>query len=104
MDDEESILHLSREKFSVINVDIVLVHLKSTTELDDRPSINNLNQFIYLFDLELIESEQNGIDLIKCWDLYPSHIGFQGAYSSSTYIHTPSSSSTTLKTKFQWVY
>ena len=46
-----------------------LVHIRSSVEFDQFASKNTLNDFYYLFDLELLNSDHNGLDLVEKYKL-----------------------------------
>lgn len=63
IDDDDSIHKLWDEKFSKLN--IKTFHFKYSLDFKKWSSNRNLQEYFFLFDLELIGSQQSGLDLIK---------------------------------------
>ena len=70
LDDDESIHNLWEEKLN--SKVFQITHLRSSKEFYHWTESNNINDYFFLIDLELINSSENGLDLISEFQLQNS--------------------------------
>ncbi len=70
LDDDESIHNLWEEKLN--SKDFIITHLRSSKEFYQWAETNNINDYFYLIDLELINFTETGLDLISEFQLQNS--------------------------------
>lgn len=79
LDDDQSIHHVWNNRFNSIGKhDLSIVHLTTSEAFDkwlcDQNDQINLNNYLFLFDYELLGSKKTGLDLIKEYNLSSSAV------------------------------
>lgn len=82
VDDDDSIHKLWKEKLSALN--FKTIHFKSSEEFEGWAKDNDIEQYNYLFDLDLIGSKLNGLELISAYKLQSKSLLVTSHFMDST--------------------